>query len=58
MNGIGLDCGTATVKLAMLHRRGSFCGSNPPRIMVPQFKQFGHFSANYCRRIAMLAAIQ
>ena len=55
MNGIGLDCGTATVKLAMLSQERELLW----------FKSSAHHGAavqtvraNYCRRIAMLAAIQ
>lgn len=59
MNGIGLDCGTATVKLAMLSQeRELLWFKSSAASWCLQFKQFGHFSANYCRRIAMLAAIQ
>ena len=78
MNGIGLDCGTATVKLVMLSQKGELlwfkssahhgAAVQTVRLLLGELLQadrnacgyppFGCFSANCCKRIAMLAAIR
>ena len=56
MNGIGLDW-ELHGQIGMVSQEGASV-VQILRTTAPQFKPFGCFSANCCRRIAMLAAIQ